>query len=493
MMQIDVLLEKKEAIYVQMLRTIVLSGGQITLTALRETTGLSKTAFEQYLKDIEQLGKNETKYYSITYRDYTIQLDFSPTINLEMVMMYLIEQSSYFQLLQFILLHPTFTTVQLMNHLGMSESTVFRKIKEVNVILKEFQVQIKNGELQGEELQIRYVYYQLFSLMMPYRTLDSFLTIPDYDPFIRALSRTLDCQFSRTQKEKITLWWYLTQKRWLAKNPNFERLAMIFRPFLEDEWYKKIDRFMSLYLSRIAIENNIYEAIMLYIFVISFEILGEEDFYQYDLSRSKRLPTARLDLYLRETILVDYRPKRFSIELEKKVGYQLAQVDHEVYFFMGKIEMYDRENLLTIQRRLLGHKRSRLLQKMMTIVFEQLAPEHHPNNSLQDFLLVNYASILTMIEFSSVQPITIGLDFEQLPIYRFLFFQLVQMELKPLLGVEVERYQANRVVDIVISPRPKPTYLIEEPRYWYAVSEFDSTYDLQKISQLIESIRLERT
>lgn len=490
-MQIDALLEKKEAIQVQMLRAIVLAGGQISFTALREVTKLSKTAFEQYVKELAEFGQ-QTKEYHLRYLDTTIALDFSETVNLEMVIINLVEKSSYFQILQFALNHPTFTTTQLMANLGMSESTTFRKLKELNQILKEFQVQIKNGELQGEELQIRYVYYQLFSLMMPYCTLP-LVTLPDYATFIKGLSQSLTCRFTKIQQEKISLWWYITQKRWLAKKIEYQRLKTIFASFYKDEWYLKMDHFISLYLSRMAVENDRYEGIMFYIFLISFEVLSEEDFYQYDLSRSKRLPTARLDLYLRETILIDYRPKRFSIALEKRLGYQLAQVNHEVYFFMGKIELYARENLLTIQRRLLGHRKSQLLQKMMTIVFEQLEATQHPNNSLQDFLLVNYASILAMIEFSSVRPIRVGLDFEQLPAYRFLFFQLVQIELKPLLGVEVERYSTRREFDIVISPRPRPSYLVQEPKHWYAVSEFDSTYDVKKISQLIETIRLERS
>lgn len=487
-MQIDALLEKKEAIQVQMLRAMVLAGGKVPLATLRERTGLSKTAFEQYMKEVIQFG-HKHNYYTIIYEDTMVENTFAEAINLEYIIVQLVEQSSYFQLLQFALHHATFTTVQLTTYLGMSESTVFRKLKEVNQILKEFQIQIKNGELQGEELQIRYVYYQLFSLMAPYQTAS--LHLPDYSTLIQALERTLSCTFTLQQQKKVSLWWWITQKRWLARKVTHTRLNQIFQDFYQDEWYQKVDHFISLYLSRLAIENDVHEGIMVYIFLISFEVLSEEDFYQYDLSRSKRLPTARLDLYVRETVLVHYRPRRFSIALEKKFGYQLAQVNHEVYFFMGKIELYARENLLMIQRRLLGHRKSQLLQQMMTIVFEQLEVTQHPNNSLQDFLLVNYASILAMIEFTSVRPIVVGLDFEQLPAYRFLFFQLVQIELKPLLGVEVVHYTTTKPFDVVISPRPRPSYLAQEIDHWYAVSEFDSLYDVSNITKLIETIRRE--
>ena len=45
---------------------------------------------------------------------------------------------------------------ELAEALLVSESTLFRKIKELNKLLAEFELQIKNNKLVGEESQIRY-------------------------------------------------------------------------------------------------------------------------------------------------------------------------------------------------------------------------------------------------------------------------------------------------------------------------------------------------
>ncbi|BDX47069.1 hypothetical protein L6E_14830 [Enterococcus hirae] len=80
-------------------------------------------------------------------------------------------------------------------------------------------------------------------------------------------------------------------------------------------------------------------------------MLSEEHFYQYDLTRSKKLPTAVLDTYIRETMLWHYRPRKLKIKEEKAVGYQLAQIDNEFYFFRGVMMIYEPEHLLQQQKR----------------------------------------------------------------------------------------------------------------------------------------------
>lgn len=82
-----------------------------------------------------------------------------------------------------------------------------------------------------------------------------------------------------------------------------------------------------------CIRNN--DVLQLFCF---FSIVDEEIFYQYDLTRSKKLPTAVLDTYIRETMLWHYRPRRLKIKEEKAVGYQISQINNEWFFFVGRLK-----------------------------------------------------------------------------------------------------------------------------------------------------------
>lgn len=304
---------------------------------------------------------------------------------------------------------------------------------------------------------------------------------------MRALESHLDVTFSQANSQKLSLWLKIMQKRWLVKKPVQMETKKKLTYFMDDVLYQAIDEFMTLYLARTAVENSRYEAMLFYVFLICFEVFEEEDFYQYDLLRSKKLPTAVLDTYIRETILLYYRPRRLAIQLEKKFGYQIAHINNRVYFLQGRIELYDRQHMIALQRRLLGKTLSQLLNQLLVLVFKQLDNYQVQQTTLHDFLVISYASVLMMIDFSVTQTVYVAIDFTNLSTYRFPFYQLIQLELRPLNGVEVSEYDDNQAYDLVISPKAPPKNY--QANQWYMLSEFVSTYDLQAIKQLIEQIR----
>ncbi len=78
------------------------------------------------------------------------------------ILLFLLQESLKFKMLVYLLEHQQVSIIRLATAFNISESSVFRKIKELNQLLEEFGLQIKNGQLYGEELQIRYFYYELF-------------------------------------------------------------------------------------------------------------------------------------------------------------------------------------------------------------------------------------------------------------------------------------------------------------------------------------------
>ncbi len=56
-MKIEALLERKEQLQILILRNLVLQGGTASINGLREHVQLSKTSFDQYLEDIELIGR----------------------------------------------------------------------------------------------------------------------------------------------------------------------------------------------------------------------------------------------------------------------------------------------------------------------------------------------------------------------------------------------------------------------------------------------------
>ncbi|EMF0164690.1 helix-turn-helix domain-containing protein [Enterococcus hirae] len=479
-MKIEQLLEKKEQLQVLILRDMVLHGGTVGTNQLREQVNLSKTSFDQYIAEIPMIGMMMGKKVAIKRNEFQVTLELAEDVSLEKIILFLVQQSLKFNLLVYLLEHHQASIVRLATAFNISESSVFRKIKELNQLLQEFSLQIKNGQLYGEELQVRYFYYVLFQFISESQRPLFLQQTPDKAPLILGLERALETTFSQESASKIACWLGITRKRLLSEKTTFATLKEKKILYQKDRLYQALDPVISLYLSRTAAEISGYEPLMFYSFFVSFAVLSEEHFYQYDLTRSKKLPTAVLDTYIRETMLWHYRPRKLKIKEEKAVGYQLAQIDNEFYFFRGVMTIYEPEHLLQQQKKMLGRSLSQLLERLKETTLTQL-PAKQGEEAALSYLMIQYANILMMIDFYIAKSVTIGIDIETLPIYRVAFQQFLLREIKGISGIEIENRRPGKKYDLVI------TFNQEDPHQnYYYLSEFASSYDIARLKQKIE-------
>ncbi|EMF0148498.1 helix-turn-helix domain-containing protein [Enterococcus hirae] len=479
-MKIEQLLEKKEQLQVLILREMVLHGGTVGTNQLREQVNLSKTSFDQYIAEIPMIVMMMGKKVAIKRNEFQVTLELAEDVSLEKIILFLVQQSLKFNLLVYLLEHHQASIVRLATAFNISESSVFRKIKELNQLLQEFSLQIKNGQLYGEELQVRYFYYVLFQFISESQRPLFLQQTPDKAPLILGLERALETTFSQESASKIACWLGITRKRLLSEKTTFATLKEKKILYQKDRLYQALDPVISLYLSRTAAEISGYEPLMFYSFFVSFAVLSEEHFYQYDLTRSKKLPTAVLDTYIRETMLWHYRPRKLKIKEEKAVGYQLTQIDNEFYFFRGVMMIYEPEHLLQQQKKMLGRSLSQLLERLKETTLTQL-PAKQGEEAALSYLMIQYANILMMIDFYIAKSVTIGIDIETLPIYRVAFQQFLLRELKGISGIEIENRRPGKKYDLVI------TFNQEDPHQnYYYLSEFASSYDIARLKQKIE-------
>ncbi|EPE2356842.1 helix-turn-helix domain-containing protein [Enterococcus hirae] len=479
-MKIEQLLEKKEQLQVLILRDMVLHGGTVGTNQLREQVNLSKTSFDQYIAEIPMIGRMMGKKVAIKRNEFQVTLELAEDVSLEKIILFLVQQSLKFNLLVYLLEHHQASIVRLATAFNISESSVFRKIKELNQLLQEFSLQIKNGQLYGEELQVRYFYYVLFQFISESQRPLFLQQTPDKAPLILGLERALETTFSQESASKIACWLGITRKRLLSEKTTFATLKEKKILYQKDRLYQALDPVISLYLSRTAAEISGYEPLMFYSFFVSFAVLSEEHFYQYDLTRSKKLPTAVLDTYIRETMLWHYRPRKLKIKEEKAVGYQLAQIDNEFYFFRGVMMIYEPEHLLQQQKKMLGRSLSQLLERLKETTLTQL-PAKQGEEAALSYLMIQYANILMMIDFYIAKSVTIGIDIETLPIYRVAFQQFLLRELKGISGIEIENRRPGKKYDLVITFNQEDLH-----QNYYYLSEFASSYDIARLKQKIE-------
>jgi len=95
-----------------------------------------------------------------------IRLIFKQNSNLKSFYQMIFEQSTTFNLLEYLITRENMNTDDILDALSISLSTLYRLIKEINYVLdKNFHIQINQTDYQllGTEKDIRYFYYVYFS------------------------------------------------------------------------------------------------------------------------------------------------------------------------------------------------------------------------------------------------------------------------------------------------------------------------------------------
>jgi hypothetical protein len=480
-MKLDDLLDKKEALQVEIVRQFLFHDGKINKQKLAKKVNLTQNALKEYLMEITLLCQPLGAYFEIKQVDKEWQLDFSSDINLDKIIMTYLRHSLAFQILEFVFKNKKFSTFQLTQEFNSSEATIFRKLRELNQVLKDFNVGIKNGQLVGDELQIRYFYYQLFL------KLDTGFSSNDLEAqrLLAKLQPEFKHTFSKIALNRLSCWLFVTQHRVMVANHENKRLMQIIDKFEEDKLYQKITKLVEKYFRHFISYVGKNEGAMFYCFFISFDILGEDNFATYDLTRRKKISTALLDTYSREMIVAYYGYQRLSISDEKNLTYKLSQVHAQVLCFHGQLDFYEMERVRQYFQQFLTPEMSALINDLIGTTCELL----NLPTSDHKFLWLNYANILISINLSLHKVISVAIDLVNLPSFGESLYHFLSIELSSIAQVHVEKYRPHEYYDLILTSVEQP---ISVNAAYYYLSEFLTPFDLTKIKAQISEIKQQK-
>ncbi|MFK5242990.1 helix-turn-helix domain-containing protein, partial [Lactococcus lactis] len=108
---------------------------------------LSRPSVQSYLEDISYIGRMIGEPMEVIRQNNKLVLNMSESQTLDEVISFLIQDSVKYRLILLFLEQKNYMIFELAELLLLSESTLFRKIKELNKLLLEFDIQIKNNKL----------------------------------------------------------------------------------------------------------------------------------------------------------------------------------------------------------------------------------------------------------------------------------------------------------------------------------------------------------
>ena len=369
----------------------------------------------------------------------------------------------------------------------ISESSLFRKIKEVNKLLEEFDIQIKNGHLQGEELQIRYFFFQLYWYLTSYEEHQAKTMSIQNQRTIIALEKALAFSFNEHSSLKISLWLTIAKKRINVPKKNYRQLQNKMVDFQEDPLFKQIRQFVFRFFSRYPFELDEGEAWLHFVFLTSMSVLSQADFSEYALIRRRRSVTSLADTFVLENVVIYYRPQKFEPNLEKTILYYFSQIHGKLYFLKGELELFDRENIWQKEQSLSSHRLADFSRKLLDKGLECFDESYVAGNSLHELSLIKYLSVLAIIDFKLMGEIRVAIDLDMDPLYEEVLTQVLLLSLKSLNGTSIESYNPQKSYGLIVTNHKQRTIYQGNPEI-YVLSELGSAYDIQQLKVKIRSL-----
>lgn len=267
-----------------------------------------------------------------------LQLNLPDDFSVKNFLYSYLKQAINYRLLVSVYQEKELTVTKLALDNNLSEASIFRRLKVINQLLGEFNLQFKNKKLYGSELQIQFFYFQLFNGAIPEKRLTTLMTNQAIKNLIHVIESHFQLQFSKKQKHMLSLHLHILQQRLdYRKMPKREISEDMLRQIEQDHFYQELDNIFKRFLSRFALAASGYEAVYLYLFFITEGLLPQTSQWWKKSSFIQHFLTIDKQIYQTITKAKMYDPTFASFLLQNHV---------KVTFYEGEINFNHNNKLL---------------------------------------------------------------------------------------------------------------------------------------------------
>lgn len=278
------LLEKNEAYQIKLLKYICDVGGHAKKQEIAEHLQTGIYFVTRLIDNLIDVASKSDGDFSITLDKTTVYFNTKTNYSLNKLLLEFAVEAPKYKILEELFLIGATDPSRLCKKISISHSTYFRKINELNNLLSEFELTIQNGTIQGSELQIRYFFISLYSIIRP----DYLYQLNNLDPkiklIIEAITEKVGTPSSELSKQKLTFYFIILKKRYV-QNKNSKRNQLFssnqfmfyenndfFIKLKRTPFYQKIQLLLDSFLNYYSFKNFTNEALLLILFLLGENI-----------------------------------------------------------------------------------------------------------------------------------------------------------------------------------------------------------------------------
>lgn len=482
------LLDQREKKHVLIIRRVLMNGGKMTASDLERVFDLSYNTLVSYLEEIRDTTKNLRAGVEIDVHRNTIEIDMDEMVPISTLIEHYYQQAINIRLIKHIGYSNVMTKPLLSKKLGISESSVQRRVSQINQQIKGFDIKISANRFVGPELQIRYFLYNVFSKIDMFQDTETYQSVY---LLAQKIQKDIIGYNDEALLYPLIVWLYIAKKRMHIANISRINLSQNqIKEIKKDDLYLKIKkRYQTFFYNKNENHTEI-ECIYTYLFIISMGVLGIEDNYVQKMLKGN-FPidslVAPINKKLMKTLESYFSVLTKRDAVRQDVKYQLIQMHLHMVLFDGFGVYFDNQTLEKKVRSYLDNYVDNIATEMLQICLNIL--EKDLSNEVWQLAYYRYQSIVYDLILEQDEPIIIGIDFR----LNYILQQNMIQRLTRFLDVNVklEKVMANQSYDLVITNYDS-TKKSFHSLYTYRIAEFETEYDRRKIMALIEKIALER-
>ncbi|MGX7149852.1 helix-turn-helix domain-containing protein [Enterococcus ureasiticus] len=493
------LLEKLEVYQIDILIYLSNVGGTTTKKELLRHLDIGNYFLSKLLEELMTSAKKSNDCFSIEVNKHTIIFQTKPDYSLHTLYNELIIHAPKYTILEELLLCGTIDVTRLCEKIGISHSTYFRKINELNILLNEFDLTIQNGSLLGSELQIRFFYVSLYSVTDPKHQLKA----PNVDPRIyetaNHIQQLLGSPMSVLARKKLIIYLSLLKRRNAQKTiPDFSELEPFFNnksdicsqkrfvnALKNSRLFKKINETLGSFLVYYSFKMPPDEIILLLLFMLGEDIIPANSHCLKELDlieRYSRFFIQTLNNEFFDFMKTCYPNTCLNNYHRSTLQYYLNSISYRHLIFKGHIDSYWELNYTeqekTIHSESIQHFVNYLKEKYPVIFVD---PTH------DTVLITKYAHALSFYEECVKIKISVGIFIEGDLLCKKKFTDQWIKYVGLNTFAEAGPFAPNQFYDLVIS-NVDCSYLKKRGKYFFFLTNYNEKKDFSDLDQLLYKI-----
>ncbi|MFD2306783.1 helix-turn-helix domain-containing protein [Enterococcus termitis] len=461
--------------------------GNATKNELVNEFQISLPTLNEYLSFLQSfLEENKINdQVEITLKGESISLKKQPTFPLKKVVVLFLEKSIKFQMINRLFDKGELTCDYFQLNYAISSATYYRKITELNDLLKEFRLQIKRGKLIGEEKQIRYFFFNFFWFLFEDKSNLEKETANQYLGFVDILKEALNLTFDPTEVLQIKLWMKIS----------FRRLTTEYNPVISPNYdypdrplFEEINLSLHTYMKKIDRPFTIYEAYMFYDFFCSMNNFSPNSSFAFRLAEKQRRESSYLN-YMNKVILRYLKQQGYlsSYASSARLLYienLLFQLHSQLYYFDGFILPFDSWTIKSIVNAHRHPFSGNEVFELMDIATKKFDQDGEKGSYKNKFTEIHYTIILNHIAELNEEKISIGVYHSLNPSIGELVIQHLTNVLGHKYPIKAEAFKEESHYDILLS-NIYTEIIAEKQELVYIFSDIGNSYDMTEIENLI--------